>query len=64
MELALTTPFEGGFMIPAWLRGLALARGGKREEAAREFMKIESRPGLVKNYITYPLAVKARASLA
>jgi DNA-binding winged helix-turn-helix (wHTH) protein/tetratricopeptide (TPR) repeat protein len=63
IELALVAPFEGGFMIPAWLRGLALQAGGKAAEARAEFSKIESRPGLVKNYITYPLAVRAREAL-
>jgi hypothetical protein len=63
MELALVAPFEGGFLIPPYLRGLAYAAGGKREDAAREFEKITSRPGLVKNYITYPLAARAREAL-
>jgi hypothetical protein len=61
MELSLCTPFEGGFMLPTHLRGLAHLAAGKREEATREFEKIK-RPGLVKNYITYPLAVKAEES--
>lgn len=60
MELALLMPFEGGFMLPTWLRGLAHAAAGRGEEAAAEFAKIASRPGLVKNYITYPLAIRAR----
>ncbi|HZZ91237.1 MAG TPA: winged helix-turn-helix domain-containing protein [Usitatibacter sp.] len=64
MELALVMPFEGGFMLPTHLRGLAHLAAGKREEAAREFASIEARPGLVKNYVTYPLAVKARENLA
>jgi len=63
MELSLTAPFEGGFMVPTYLRGLAFQRAGKNVEARREFEKIESRPGLVKNYVTYPLAVKARERL-
>ena len=64
MELSLCMPFEGGFMLPTHLRALAHLAAGKREEAARELEKIEARPGLVKNYITYPLAVKTRESLA
>ena len=60
IEFALVIPFEGGFVLPALLRGLAYNAAGKIEEARAEFSKIESRPGLVKNYITYPLAVRAR----
>jgi DNA-binding winged helix-turn-helix (wHTH) protein/tetratricopeptide (TPR) repeat protein len=59
IELGRTVPFEGGFMIPAYLRGLVLRAAARHEEAAREFAKIESRPGLVKNFVTYPLAVRA-----
>lgn len=64
IELGRTVPFEGGFVLPAYLRGLAHRAAGSREEAAREFAKIESRPGLVKNFVTYPLAVRARKGLA
>jgi len=63
-ELSLTVPFEGGFALPPYLRGLAYVAGGRREEAARELAKIESRPGLLKNFLIYPLAVKARAAIA
>jgi eukaryotic-like serine/threonine-protein kinase len=60
IELGRTVPFEGGFMIPAYLRGLAYRAAARHEEAAREFAKIESRPGLVKNFVIYPLAARAR----
>ena len=60
VELALTKPFEASFLIPVYLRGLALSGAGRRDEAIAEFMKIVERPGLVKNYITFPLA-RARA---
>jgi hypothetical protein len=59
IELGRTVPFEGGFMIPAYLRALVLRAAKRHEEAAREFAKIEARPGLVKNFVTYPLAVRA-----
>ncbi len=55
-ELGLTQPFEGGFMYPAYLRGQALLGAGRGEEAAREFMKIVERPGLIKNFVVFPLA--------
>ena len=63
IELGLVIPFESGYMIPAYLRGLAYVAGKRNEEAAREFAKIEARPGLLKNFVIYPLAVKARAAL-
>ena len=63
LEMGLTVPFENGFAIPPYLRGLAYAAGGRKEEAAREFAKIEARPGLLKNFLIYPLAVKAAAGL-
>ncbi len=63
METGLTVPFENGFMIPVYLRGLAYAAGGKNEEAAREFAKIEARPGLLKNFVIYALAARKRAEL-
>ena len=62
LELGLTVPLEGGLAIPAYLRGLAYAQGGKRDLAAREFAKIEARPGVVKNFVIHPQAVKARAA--
>jgi len=55
-ELGLTVPFEGGFMYPAFLRGQALLAAGRPEAAAREFMKIVERPGLIKNFVLFPLA--------
>jgi hypothetical protein len=63
IELGLTVPFESGFAIPVYLRGLAYAAGSKHEEASAEFARIEARPGLLKNFVIYPLAVKARAAL-
>jgi DNA-binding winged helix-turn-helix (wHTH) protein/tetratricopeptide (TPR) repeat protein len=56
VELGITKPFEGGMMIPPYLRGLALLGAGRREDATVEFMKIVERPGLVKNFVIYPLA--------
>ena len=56
MDLALPTPFESGFMYPAYLRGEALLMAGRAVDAANEFQKIIARPGLVKNFVLYPLA--------
>ena len=56
VELGLCMPFECGFMLPAWLRGLALKKLGRAEEAAAELTKIVEKPGLVKNYLVLPLA--------
>ena len=56
VELGLTMPFEGGFMVPPWLRAQALLGAGRPAEAAVELEKIVSRPGLIKNYLLYPLA--------
>jgi DNA-binding winged helix-turn-helix (wHTH) protein/tetratricopeptide (TPR) repeat protein len=56
VELGVTVPFEGGFMYPAYLRGQALLGAGRADEAARELMKIVERPGLVKNFVLFPLA--------
>ena len=64
MELALVQPFEGGFAIPAYLRGLAHVAAGRRAEASRELGKIESRPGLLKNFVIHALATRTRATLA
>ena len=64
MELGLTVPFESGFAIPAYLRGVAYAAAKRNDEAGREFAKIETRPGLLKNFVIYALAVRARAALA
>ena len=62
IEMGLAVPLENGIALPPYLRGLAYAAGKKKEEAAREFAKIEARPGLLKNFVIYPLAVKARAA--
>jgi DNA-binding winged helix-turn-helix (wHTH) protein/tetratricopeptide (TPR) repeat protein len=56
VELGITKPFEGGMMIPPYLRGLALLGAGRSGEAKAEFMKIVERPGVIKNFILYPLA--------
>jgi DNA-binding winged helix-turn-helix (wHTH) protein/tetratricopeptide (TPR) repeat protein len=56
VELGVTTPFEGGFMLAPYLRGLALLGGGRSRDAAREFGKIVERPGLIKNFVVFPLA--------
>jgi tetratricopeptide (TPR) repeat protein len=63
MELALVQPFEGGFAIPAYLRGMAYVAAGRPAEASREFAKIESRPGVLKNFVIHALATRARAAL-
>jgi len=62
IELGTTLPFEAGFMIPTYLRGLALAGAGRAGDASREFMKIADRPWLVRNFVIYPLALR-RAGL-
>lgn len=56
MDFALPTPFESGFMYPPYLRGEALLMAGRAAEAANEFQKIVARPGLIKNFVLYPLA--------
>ncbi|QJR15881.1 hypothetical protein DSM104440_02707 [Usitatibacter palustris] len=61
IELGLCQPFEAGFMIPIWLRGLALMGAGRNDEAAREFLKIVARPGLIKNFVLFPLAQRMAA---
>ena len=61
LELGLEEPFSNPLMIPPYLRGLAYQQGKQREEAAREFEKITSRPYLVRNNIVLPLARKALA---
>jgi hypothetical protein len=45
-------------MIPPYLRGLAYLALERKVEAAREFQKIIDRPGLVKNFVIYPLALR------
>jgi DNA-binding winged helix-turn-helix (wHTH) protein/tetratricopeptide (TPR) repeat protein len=59
VELGTTLPFEAGFMIAPYLRGLALRGAGRPGDASREFMKIIERPGLIRNFVLYPLALKA-----
>jgi hypothetical protein len=56
LELGITLPFEAGFMIPVYLRGLALAGARRPVDAKREMMKIVERPTLIRNFIIYPLA--------
>ena len=56
MDLALPAPFESGFMYPPYLRGEALLLAGRAAEAANEYQKIIARPGLVRNFVLYPLA--------
>jgi DNA-binding winged helix-turn-helix (wHTH) protein/tetratricopeptide (TPR) repeat protein len=56
VELGQSKPFEGGLMIPPYLRGLALLGASRRDDAKTEFMKIVERPGLIKNFPIYPLA--------
>ena len=58
IELGTTLPFESGFMIPAYLRGLALAGSGRHGDATREYMKIVDRPTLIRNFVIYPLALR------
>jgi hypothetical protein len=59
VELGITLPFEAGFMIPCYLRGLALSEFGRPGDASHEFMKIVERPSLVRNFVIYPMALKA-----
>jgi len=58
VELGTTLPFEAGFMIPVYLRGLALSGASRPGDAAQEFLRIAERPGLVRNFVIYPLALK------
>jgi len=58
IELGTTLPFESGFMIPVYLRGLALQGAGRNGDATREFMKIADRPTLIRNFVIYPLALR------
>jgi DNA-binding winged helix-turn-helix (wHTH) protein/tetratricopeptide (TPR) repeat protein len=57
VEFGITLPFEGGFMIPTYLRGVALLGAGRASDAAAEFAKIIERPGLIKNFVLFPLAL-------
>jgi tetratricopeptide (TPR) repeat protein len=61
IEFALTPPFAFGVLYPSLLRGEAYLLAGRSEEAVREFRKILDRPGLVKNFIAYPLAILGSA---
>jgi len=63
LELGSEEPFYTALVIPPYLRGLAYAAGGQREEAAAEFEKIASRPTLLRNNVVLPLARKALAAL-
>jgi hypothetical protein len=45
-------------MIPVYLRGLALSGASRPGDAAQEFLRIAERPGLVRNFVIYPLALK------
>jgi hypothetical protein len=56
VELGITSPFEGCFMTAPYLRGLALLGAGRPGDATREFAKIIERPGLIKNFVLFPLA--------
>jgi DNA-binding winged helix-turn-helix (wHTH) protein/tetratricopeptide (TPR) repeat protein len=62
LELGSEEPFFSPLFIPPYLRGLAYAKGRQRAEAAREFEKIASRPGLLRNNLVLPLARKALAA--
>jgi len=61
VELSQTQPLEGGLMYPPYLRGLVLLEERRPEEAAREFQKIVDRPGLIKNFVIHPLAIRGLA---
>ena len=63
VELGQTQPLEGAMMYPPYLRGLALQGAGRKEEAQAEFMKIIDRPGLIKNFVIHPLALRAAGML-
>jgi hypothetical protein len=63
LELGTEEPFITALVIPPFLRGLAYQEGKQRLEAARQFEKIISRPGLLRNNLVLPLARKALAAL-
>jgi len=63
LELGTEEPFITALVIPPFLRGLAYQEGKQRLEAARQFEKITSRPGLLRNNLVLPLARKALAAL-
>jgi len=50
-------------MLPPWLRAHALVGLGRNADAEAELEKIVSRPGLVKNFLVYPLAQRMKAGL-
>jgi tetratricopeptide (TPR) repeat protein len=56
IESGQTPPLEFGMLYPAYLRGQAYLAGRMGAEAAREFQKLIDRPGLLKNFILFPLA--------
>ncbi|HET7731890.1 MAG TPA: winged helix-turn-helix domain-containing protein [Usitatibacter sp.] len=64
VELGITSPFEGCFMTAPYLRGLALLGSGRGSDATREFAKIIERPGLIKNFVLFPLAHLAASKAA
>jgi hypothetical protein len=63
MELGTEEPFITALVIPPYIRGLAYLEGKQRSEATKEFEKITSRPGLLRNNLVLPLARKALAAL-
>jgi hypothetical protein len=61
VEMGLVPPFEGGLLVPVYLRAMAYLAGKRGEDAAREFHRIVERPGLIKNFVLHPLAVLGEA---
>ncbi len=55
-ELGQVPPFELGMLYPPYLRGAAYLRAGRGGDAAREYRKVLSHPGIAMNFITFPLA--------
>jgi tetratricopeptide (TPR) repeat protein len=56
IDLAQAGPFEFGMMYPPYLRGQAYLLAQRGKEAAAEFQKLVDRPGLLKNFVLFPLA--------
>lgn len=59
LEFGAEEPFITALVIPPYLRGCAYLAGKQREDAAREFRKITSRPALVRNNLLLPLSRRA-----
>ena len=56
VELGVCEPFPSGYMFPIWLRGHALLGAGREEEGRAELARIVELPGLIRNFVIYPMA--------